>query len=264
MVLSGGRDVEYGGLQGKLYASVLPADVAPPAGVRPAYALLHGIGVSHRYLARLHRELAKDADVYSFDLPGFGASTRPRRQLQVTDFAAFVSGVLTEAGVRNIVPVGHSMGTQFAVELALREPDMVAGAVLMGPVVDSARKSVPAQALALTRDALFSESLTSNTIVFSDYFRAGPRWYLTELPVMMEYPLEERLAAVSQPVLVLRGTRDPIARRPWCVNLAEVAPKGTMAEILGQGHVFQHTAPEIAAQAINGWVRAVNGFGVTA
>jgi pimeloyl-ACP methyl ester carboxylesterase len=267
MALNGGRDVESGGLQGKLYSSVQPhgtgAKAGTDPGARPAYVLLHGIGVSHRYLARLHRELAGVADVYSFDLPGFGKASKPGRRLQVEDFAAFVSAVLAGEGVSTYVVAGHSMGTQFAVELALREPDRVAAVVLMGPVVDSSRKSVTQQALALTRDSVFSESLTSNAIVFSDYLRAGPRWYLTELPVMMDYPLEDRLAAVRQPVLVLRGTRDPIARRPWCAKLAAAAPQGTMAEVLGQGHVFQHTAPGPAAQAISGWVRAVDGFGVT-
>lgn len=260
MELSGGRDVEAGGLRGTLYASVRPEG----ARSRPAYVLLHGIGVSHRYLARLHLELAKAADVYTFDLPGFGKTSRPQRQLQITDFAAFAGAVLAEAGVSGYVAVGHSMGTQVAVELALQEPDRVAGAVLMGPVVDSPRKTVTRQALALTRDALFRESLTSNAIVFSDYFRAGPRWYLTELPVMMAYPMEERLAAVTQPVLVLRGAKDPIARRPWCAHLAGLAPQGTAAEVPGQGHVLQHTAPAMAAEAISGWVRAVDGFGVTA
>jgi pimeloyl-ACP methyl ester carboxylesterase len=264
MALSGGRDVGSGGLQGRLYASVQPQQAGGDSESRPTYVLLHGIGVSHRYLARLHRELAEVADVYSFDLPGFGKTSRPGRQLQVEDFAAFVSAVLADEGVSTYVPVGHSMGTQFAVELALREPERVAGAVLMGPVVDSSRKSVALQSMALTRDAMFSETPSCNAIVFSDYFRAGPRWYLTELPVMMQYPLEEGLAGVNQPVLVLRGTRDPIARRPWCVNLAAVAPRGTLAEVLGQGHVFQHTAPAIAARAINGWVRATNVFGVTA
>lgn len=264
MALSGGRDVESGGLQGRLYSSIGPQRVAGDSEGRPTYVLLHGIGVSHRYLARLHRELAEVADVYSFDLPGFGKSSRPGRQLQVEDFAAFVSAVLAEEGVSTYVPVGHSMGTQFAVELALREPERVAGAVLMGPVVESSRKSVARQAMALTRDSMFSETPSCNAIVFADYLRAGPRWYMAELPVMMDYPLEERLAGVSQPVLVLRGTRDPIARGPWCVNLAAVAPQGTVAEVLGQGHVFQHTAPGIAARAIGGWVRAVDGFGVTA
>lgn len=264
--------MESGGLQGRLYSSVQPArnqwagtrhagnqppgNQPPGTGTGPTYVLLHGIGVSHRYLARLHLELAKVADVYSFDLPGFGKSSRPGRQLQVEDFAAFVSSVLLEAGVSSYVPVGHSMGTQFAVELALREPERVAGAVLMGPVVDAGRKSVARQAVALTRDALLSETPSCNAIVFGDYLRAGMRWYLTELPVMMEYPLEERLAGVEQPVLVLRGSRDPIARRPWCTRLASAAPRGVQAEILGQGHVFQHTAPEVAAQAITSWARA--------
>jgi len=63
---------------------------------------------------------------------------------------------------------------------------------------------------------------------------------------------------------VLRGAKDPIARRPWCTRLAGVAPQGTAGEIPGQGHVFQHTAPEAAAETISGWVRAADGFGVSA
>ena len=260
MALNGGRDVESGGLQGRLYASTLPAERGP----RPSYVLLHGIGVSHRYLARLHLELAGAADVYSFDLPGFGGTPRPARQLQVADYAAFVASVLARSAVRNAVVVGHSMGTQFAVDLALKEPGQVAGAVLMGPVVEPGRKTVHQQGTALSRDAMFSESLSANAIVFSDYLRTGLRWYLTELPVMLAYQLESKLAGVTQPVLVLRGARDPVARRSWCERLSSVAPHGTLAEIPGQGHVLQHTAPESAARTITGWVRATDAFGVSA
>ncbi|MBT2533648.1 alpha/beta fold hydrolase [Arthrobacter sp. ISL-48] len=260
MKLSGGKDVESGGLKGRLYVSLADGGSVP----RATYVLLHGIGVSHRYLARLHQELAMSADVYSFDLPGFGDAPQPRRQVPVGEYAAFVNAALAGAGVRSCVVIGHSMGTQFAVELALQEPGLVAGVVLMGPVVDSGRKSVLAQATALTRDAMFSESLSSNVVVFSDYVRAGPRWYLTELPVMMSYPLESRVQGVSQPVLVMRGSRDPVARHPWCERLSKQAPQGTLVEIPGQGHVFQHTAPRPAAAAISSWVRTVDGFGVTA
>jgi pimeloyl-ACP methyl ester carboxylesterase len=76
MKLSGGRDVEAGGLTGRLYASV--ASVASvSSGARKTYVLLHGIGVSYRYFSRLHRELALTADVYTFDLPGLGDAPRP-------------------------------------------------------------------------------------------------------------------------------------------------------------------------------------------
>lgn len=249
MKLSDGEDIEFAGLAGRLYRSLAPGgDVQ-----RRTYVLLHGIGVSHRYLARLHRELARAADVYSFDLPGFGDAPKPRRQVPVGEYAAFVRAALAEAGVTSCVVIGHSMGTQHAVELALQEPEIVAGVVLMGPVVDPRRKSVARHALALTRDALFSESPSANAIVFSDYFRAGPRWYLTELPVMMQYPLEARVREVSQPLLVMRGCKDPVAGRAWCRRLAAQAPQGSLAEIPGQGHVFQHTAPGPAAAAITNW-----------
>lgn len=252
MKLTGGRDIEAGGLTGRLYSSVGDAADTP----RRTYVLLHGIGVSHRYLARLHQELALVADVHSFDLPGFGDAPRPSRQVPVGEYAAFVRAALADAGVTSCVVIGHSMGSQHAVELALQEPELVGGVVLMGPVVDPRRKSVARQALALTRDALFSESLSSNAIVFSDYFRAGPRWYFTELPVMMQYPLEERIPGVSQPVLVLRGSKDPVAGREWCQRLAAQAPQGSFAEIPGHGHVFQHTATGPAAAAITSWARA--------
>lgn len=236
------------GLTGRLYSSN-----APLSADRPVYVLLHGIGVSHRYLARLHGELAKTAAVYSFDLPGFGGTPRPGRQVAVGEYAAFVATVLAERGVGSCIVVGHSMGVQFAVELALQEPGLVTRTVLMGPVVDPARRSAAWHALALTRDALFSEPPSTNAVVFTDYFRAGFRWYLTELPVMMEYPLDARVRGVAQPVLVLRGGRDPIARRPWCEYLAAQAPDGAFAEVHGRGHVVQDTATEGVARIIRGW-----------
>lgn len=254
MRLAGGEAVTANGLTGRLYPSnTLYASNAPSAGGQPVYVLLHGIGVSHRYLARLHVELARSAAVYSFDLPGFGGTPRPGRQVTVGEYAAFVAAVLAQRGVGSCIVVGHSMGVQFAVELALQEPGLVSRAVLMGPVVDTARRSALWHALALTRDSLFSEPPSTNAVVFTDYFRTGFRWYLTELPVMMGYPLDTRARGVAQPVLVLRGGRDPIARRPWCEYLAAQVPDGAFAQVHGRGHVVQDTATEDVARIIRSW-----------
>jgi pimeloyl-ACP methyl ester carboxylesterase len=94
-----------------------------------------------------------------------------------------------------------------------------------------------------------SESWSSNWIVFSDYFRCGPRWYLKELPVMMDYPMEERVAQVKAPVLVVRGERDPVAKGDWARRLATRAG-GQLAEFPGCGHVVQHLAAEKVAEVI--------------
>jgi pimeloyl-ACP methyl ester carboxylesterase len=214
----------------------------------PVFVLLHGIGMSHRYLARLHRELEASGTVISFDLPGFGGTPKPRQSVTVEEYAQLVGHALERAGVTECVVVGHSMGGQFAVELARQRPSLVSRAVLMGPVVDSRRRSVLRQAMALAID-VFGETPSANAIVLTDYLRCGPRWYLTELPEMMAYPTEERITDVSVPVLVLRGTRDPVAGRVWSAVLAARAPQGRMLELPGS-HVVQERVPVRVADAI--------------
>jgi len=243
-------DVRSQGLSGRLYASRGAGKSRAEEAAAPAFVLVHGIGVSHRYLFRLHRLLAETADTYSIDLPGFAGTPKPGRQLSVGDYADFILAALDEAGVTSCVLVGHSMGTQFAVEAAARQPDRFTELVLMGPVVDPRRRTVMRQALDLTKDCAFFESASSNLIVLTDYLRCGPRWYLTELPVMMSFPLEERIGDVRVPVLVLRGAKDPVASRNWCQVLAARAAAGQFREVSGRGHVVQHTGTTAVAQAI--------------
>jgi pimeloyl-ACP methyl ester carboxylesterase len=221
----------------------------PPGASGPAFLLLHGIGMSHRYYRRLQILLARHGDTYSIDLPGFGATPRPDRQLSIPDYAAIIAATLEKMGVTRVVVIGHSMGTQFATELAVQHPDLVSHAVLLGPVVDSARRTIRQQSLALGLDSLM-ESPVGNAIVFTDYARSGLRWYLTELPVMMSYDLEARLRLVTQPVLVIRGSRDPVALRTWCQKLAATAPIGTFLEISGKPHIVQHGAAAQTAAAV--------------
>lgn len=215
----------------------------------PVFVLLHGIGMSHRYYRRLQTLLAGHGDTHSIDLPGFGAAATPDRQISVAEYAAVIAGTLERLGTGPVVVVGHSMGTQFAVELAVARPDLVSHVVLIGPVVDSARRSVLRQSLALGLDSLM-ESPSGNAIVFGDYARSGLRWYLTELPVMMSYDLEARLSKVVHPVLVVRGSRDPVANRSWCRRLTAVAPHGRFAEVPGKPHIVQHGAAAQTASLI--------------
>lgn len=218
----------------------------------PVFVLLHGIGMSHRYLARLHRELEPHGTVMSFDLPGFGGTPKPSEPVTVETYAEVIAWALRRAGVTRCVVVGHSMGSQFAVELARQHPSLVSHAVLMGPVVDARRRSILRQAVALAVDSL-GETPSANAIVFTDYLRCGPKWYLTALPQMMAYPTEDRIPDVAVPVLVLRGTRDPIAGAVWSAALAARAPLGRMVELPGN-HVVQHSVPDRVADVIRSFV----------
>ncbi|WP_284978795.1 alpha/beta hydrolase [Arthrobacter sp. fls2-241-R2A-200] len=264
-------DVEALGLTGRIYwadgtpaPSAAPATATPPtptsshgsASSGPAYILIHGIGVSHRYLARLHAVLGAGSPTYSLDLPGFAGTPKPGRRLQVEDYGAFIAEALVSCGIESYILVGHSMGVQFAIEAALHAPERADRVVLMGPVVDAKHKNLWRQSVALGLDGLLRESPSSNWLVISDYLRCGPRWYLTELPVMMQYPTHARLAGITVPVLILRGSRDHVAGPEWCLRLSRTVPQGRLVEIPGVGHVAQHMRPKAVADAIRSFVSA--------
>lgn len=148
--------------------------------------LVHGIGMSHRYLARLHQALSPDAAVYSIDLPGFGGLPKPGTDVSVAMMASALGHVIASLDAGPVVLVGHSMGAQWVVELAAQRPDLVETVVVIGPVADAAHRTAPAQMLALAIDTL-GETPRINAIVFTDYLRCGMPWYLRQVRHMLAY-----------------------------------------------------------------------------
>lgn len=216
----------------------------------PVVVLLHGIGMTHRSFEGLQALLAGTMPVISFDLPGFGATSKPGRALTVADHAEAVDGALQRLGVGRRVLVGHSMGTQFAIEQAIRRPDEVAGIVLIAPVVDTRRRNLPAQARDLALDTL-REPPWANAWVLTDHVRGGPGWYLVTLKAMFDYDTEARTALTRCPVVVVRGEHDPVAREPWCRRLSSAAPDGgVLVTVPGHAHVVPLTAPERIAGVV--------------
>jgi pimeloyl-ACP methyl ester carboxylesterase len=217
----------------------------------PAYVLVHGIGMSHRYLAPLAEHLARDSHVVVPDLPGFGGSPHPPQVLGIAEHAAVVAALVADRGLTAPVLVGQSMGCQIVVEVLAAHPGLASAGVLIGPVVDPTARSATRQGLRLARDGL-REPLRVNAILTVDYLRAGPRRYAATLPHMLGYRIEERIGHVTEPVLVVRGERDPIAPSRWAHELAAAAPRGTVAEVPGWGHNAMYPAPAAVGDLCRG------------
>ncbi|MEO6826214.1 MAG: alpha/beta fold hydrolase [Microbacteriaceae bacterium] len=111
------ENVRVDGLCGRVYASARD----PSA---PVFVLLHGIGMSHRYFAPIYRALAGIGATYSFDLPGFGPTPKPSDAVSIPSYARFVEQVIHRHGISSCILVGHSMGTQLAIELSVRRPSL--------------------------------------------------------------------------------------------------------------------------------------------
>jgi pimeloyl-ACP methyl ester carboxylesterase len=211
-----------------------------------SFVLVPGIGMSPRYFDPLAAELAAGATVHALHLPGFGQARRPRRPLPISEFGRLAAQVLRDAGTGPAILVGHSMGCQVAVELALADPEAVRGLVLLGPSANSRERSAWRQALRLLEDALREPPQVTWTAV-GDYRRCGPRWYFATVPYMISHRLEERLRLVRVPAVLLRGERDPIAPRTWLDELA-AGDGAVAADIPGQAHVAMYRNPQTVAR----------------
>lgn len=216
------------------------------------HVLVHGIGVSARYFRRLARHLSGDAHVLVPELPGFGRTPQTESPPSIAELADGLAFELETRGVRRAVLTGHSMGAQVVAEAARRHPRLVERVVLLGPVVDPGSPTVVGQALRLLLDGLL-EPPGGNAIVLGDYLRAGPRWYAAQLPHMMAFDTRAAVAELGCPVLVVRGSRDPVATTGWVRDLASTAADGEAVEVRGAAHLVQHArAEQVAALCATG------------
>ncbi len=213
------------------------------------FVLVHGIGVSPNYFARLSEQLQPHGIVYTVELPGFGGTPRPDRALSIEDFAALLNAFCEAWNLDNPVLVGHSMGTQIVTEMAIQNPALSDRVVVMGSVVDPQAPTPFGQGFRLFRDMMI-EPPSANAIVLMDYLRCGPRWYLTQLPAMLMYPIEDRLPLLDAFTLVVRGARDPVSPAEWSDRIAELVPRSARLDVPKAAHVVQHRAARVVAAAI--------------
>lgn len=224
----------------------------------PAVVLLHGIGSSSAYFRRLVPELAGTWRVVAPDLLGHGRSPRPPRApgrllrplISIADHADAVAALLAEQGVGPAVVVGHSMGSQVAVELAVRHPGAVARLVAVTPTVDAGARTLLRQTACMLA-SLVREPLGVLPVQLASLLACGPVTYLRAVGPVLRHRVEDHLPDVAVPVTVVHGERDPLCSDEWSAHLARVARRGRLVVVPGC-HVLQWSHPAELAAAVGG------------
>jgi 2-hydroxy-6-oxonona-2,4-dienedioate hydrolase len=119
------------------------ADPAP-SGSLPI-VLVHAIGVASRFMVPVAEMLAPYYRVYAPDLPGFGASGKPNRVLNVVELTDALAGWTRAIGLEQAAFLGNSFGCQIVADLALRYPQLVERVVLQGPTTDPSARGASRQ-----------------------------------------------------------------------------------------------------------------------
>lgn len=227
-------------------------EVADAADV-PAFALVHGLGVSSVYFGQLAQVLARYGEVAVFDLPGFGGVPRPSAPLRIPAFAQVVREACDELGLANPVLVGHSMGTQIVVEAMASDPTFSDAAVLVGPVLAFGRHELAQLARCFLESARYERPGAALASV-RGYVAGGLRWPLEILPAMVDYPMTERIAQVRGRLTLLHGQHDLVVPPGWVHELAGAATSAAavrVVEVRGAAHqvVVDH-AGAVADEAL--------------
>lgn len=211
--------------------------------------LVHGLSMSSRYLVPTARRLAVDHPVYAPDLPGYGRSEHPLEALTVPQLAGALVDWTDFHRIGPAVLLGNSMGCQIVVDLAVRYPERVRKAVLIGPSIDPPGRSVLKMALRGSANMLF-EPLSFWPVLLRDYLSAGVRRTMASLKYSFDYALEDTLSRVAAPALVIRGERDYLIPQRWAERVADMLPEGRLAVVPRGAHVTNFDAPDAVARLV--------------
>jgi len=220
---------------------------ARSCGRGPTMVLLHGYAIGSTYLVPLAARLSREARVYAPDLPGHGLSEHDVRPLTIPELARALEAFMDSQGLRAALVIGHSMGSQIAVELARNRPDLTAGLLLVGPTCDSA---APTPIQQILRGALtgFFERPSFYVWALIDYGRAGLRLLLHELRELTAHRIDHVLPGINIPVRVVRGAHDYIAPQRWALTVAHLGKTAPPKVLPRWGHCVQYSEPERIAR----------------
>ena len=229
------------------------ARVSEPAAEGRPLVFVHGVGVSGRYHLPTPALLAEHNPVYVPDLPGFGLSERPKRLLGLAALADVLLDWLDAEGIDAPVLVANSVGCQVVVQAAITRPERIDALVLQGPTVDSAARSWSGQ-LARWLASSRHEGFPQLPLMVRDYLDAGIRRTLSTFSLALADRPEDKLPALQQPTLVVRGELDPICSKEWAERVVGLLPNGRSSVLGGVGHTANFSAPHALADEIRAFL----------
>jgi pimeloyl-ACP methyl ester carboxylesterase len=262
----------------------------PTVASQPTVLLLHGIASITAAAAPLLEYLAAGRRVIAVDWPGHGLSgpiTLPRGASIRAHAVRTLRGLHAELGLDRADMVGHSMGAQFALYLAVDAPELVGKLVLIGapgagfagarPVPAMRVLSVPGLGAALLRAPLSkaaykrnNDAMTGRGVIdrypsdlldigylagqrpgfapsVSSFFRA----LITPRAIRPGVPVPiSDLASLVAATLLVWGTEDVFMTPHKASASINAIPRHTLLTVPGAGHLPWLNDPQLCGKTI--------------
>lgn len=280
----------------RLFVRTKPATNADPGKKLPVQAIFcDGILCDGFIWKYLWNDIAEVCDVAHFHYRGHGRSAAPvdKDRIDIGAHATDLHTVRQDLGDRKVVVIGHSMGTQVALEEWRRYPKNVAGLVLIcgsyGKVTQSFRgvpildmilpkvmdivEKQPDIARALwsrippemaLRAALIARDVDPNHVRREDMLpylkhmtHVDFAMFLKMLRSAGDHTAEDWLPEINVPVLVIAGEKDTFTPASLSESMAERIPGGELLMVHGGSHVAPIEQPELIGGRIKQFLERV-------
>lgn len=186
---------------------------------------IHGYGESLMSWRLILDRFTRGYRVMALDLPGYGLSEKPDVAYDLAFYRRWLGAVVAGETTGPVVVVGHSMGGELAVALALDHPDRVVAAVLLDPagggisplLTDTSSIASPAAlwvatAIAFVLPVHDSSWLreTGTALAYSPADDSLARRATQRVLANFDFAaFADRFGEVRQPVLLIWGRHDP-------------------------------------------------------
>jgi len=222
-------------------------------------------------LGRRHHAIAMDT-------AGFGDSAALPGPISIERLAQAALQFLDALSIERVCVVGHHTGGVIAVEMAAQQPARVAGLVLSStPFVDdelrrARQDSPPIDAVQMSDDGAHLAELWRRRQAFYPRGRAEllQAFVLDALKLsgdleeghraVAAYRMEQRIGALTQPVLLVRAPDDPFAS-PHAAALARHLPQASLVDVPGGMVPLPDQLPEAFAGVVEGFLAKLAPLG---
>ena len=239
-------------------------------GDGPAVALISGFGLDHELWDRQVRVLTeRGLRILCVDQRGHGLSDNPLHGYEIERLAADLVSALGRLEIGSATVVGHSFGGQVAFRAAASAPELVTGLVLVGSngVRASRSESFPfggppgpllegmmadehtnrVSARYRTIGSAFAHEPDPRTVDW--LVRCSlrmPSWAATACyRSLLTTDLLADIPRVTQPVLQIIGTNDPVHSAKGARWLQQQLSDATLVEVPDCGHYPMLEAPDV-------------------
>ena len=206
------------------------------------------------------------------DLPGFGFSDKPKRPINLENYAKELEEILDKLNLKECVLIGHSMGTSITTKLASRRSDLAKKLVFISPSPIKGYRT-PKESFPLLSLYKNSFSLVENLVypiikdrklareLVKDALRMDPRGFL-ENPKALSEDLTEEARKINVPVLLIWGNKDPLVTKAEVEETAKAFKKFHLVILDSFGHCPHIDDPERVFKIIEDFIRGgvVNAF----